>query len=279
MDLNKLALPIPKKLSPDSNLKPFPVDKIPEVDGEKPFTGIFNGLSVEVFDIESVNQIYSNGCFGLSTKTKSVPLILHKFVQTKSFTQPQYDQKIAWDTKFINQNPETVMINLLLTEQSCETEANIKYVEHESDQFNETDENIYENEEEENKTNQNEVINCDKSEEIGTMCNAQNYKNQTKSRQTDTEKIQAVLNLVTDPFPIEETLALLPVEAFFLYYSLRCLKIMNFQQTHEFTTEELLDRFCTVNPKFIQEFIVYHFYRSKSWVVRSGLKFGGDFRK
>lgn len=275
MNLTKLSLPTPKRLTADSSLKPFPVDKIPEEGNEKPFTGFFNGLSVEVLDFESIKQIYSNGCFGLSTKTKNVPTMLHKFPQMKKITQSQYERKLEWDTKFIDQHPETVVVDVLFSSNNS-TETVATDVKH-------SDGNqIERNEEEENETIQSEDIKCEnitsdevKNEDDSMEC----VENKMELMQTDSAKTEFELNLAIDPFPIEETLALLPVEAFFLHHSLHCLKILNFEQTHEFTTEELLERFCITNPNFIQQFIVYHFYRSKNWVVKSGLKFGGDFRK
>lgn len=83
----------------------------------------------------------------------------------------------------------------------------------------------------------------------------------------------------TDPFPLEESLILSLEEAFFLHNSLRCLKILNFEQTSETTTEDFLDICCALKKNFILHFIAYHYYRSKGWIVKDGLKFGGDFRK
>lgn len=87
------------------------------------------------------------------------------------------------------------------------------------------------------------------------------------------------LNLVEDPFPIEEALALQLEEAFFLHTALKCLRIMNFDETNEFTTDELIQKFCNLNPKFIERYVAYQYYRSKNWVVKCGIKFGGDYRK
>lgn len=86
-------------------------------------------------------------------------------------------------------------------------------------------------------------------------------------------------SLIEDPFPIEEVLALLLEEAFFLHSSLKCLKIVDLDDTREFTTDELLNFFCNLNSRFIERFVAYQYYRGKNWVIKSGLKFGGDFRK
>lgn len=85
--------------------------------------------------------------------------------------------------------------------------------------------------------------------------------------------------ILEDPFPFEEFLALSLEEAFFLHYSLKCLTIANFNDTTEFTTDELINLFCDSDPRFIERYVAYQYYRAKNWVVKSGLKFGGDFRK
>lgn len=89
------------------------------------------------------------------------------------------------------------------------------------------------------------------------------------------------LNYVTelDPFPLEESLVLSLEEAFFLHHSLRCLRIHQFEQNTELSTDEFLNVCCALKKNFILHFIAYHYYRSKGWIVKNGLKFGGDFRK
>lgn len=82
-----------------------------------------------------------------------------------------------------------------------------------------------------------------------------------------------------DPFPLEESLVLSLEETFFLHHSLRCLKILDFERNSELSTDEFLNICCSLKTNFILYFIVYHYYRSKGWIVKDGLKFGGDFRK
>lgn len=95
------------------------------------------------------------------------------------------------------------------------------------------------------------------------------------------QNLTGELNFVTktDPFPLEESLVLSLEEAFFLHNSLRCLRIRNFEQTSETSTEEFLNICCALKKNFILHFVAYHYYRSKGWIVKDGLKFGGDFRK
>ncbi|EZA54002.1 hypothetical protein DMN91_000172 [Ooceraea biroi] len=77
-------------------------------------------------------------------------------------------------------------------------------------------------------------------------------------------------------FPIREALHLTFEETFFLLFGLGCLQIVHFDGS-------LLDinsawlYFCKERPDFLQKYVVYHYYRSKGWVVKPGLKYGGDF--
>lgn len=109
----------------------------------------------------------------------------------------------------------------------------------------------------------------------------QNLNDVTLRVLTDGHEIPGESTFVTetDPFPLEESLVLSLEEAFFLHYSLRCLKIKNFDQNCELSIDVFLNVCCRLKKNFILHFIVYHYYRSKGWIVKCGLKFGGDFRK
>lgn len=77
-------------------------------------------------------------------------------------------------------------------------------------------------------------------------------------------------------FPVREALHLTFEETFFLLFGLGCLQLIHFDGS-------LLDinsawfYFCKEKPDFIQKYVVYHYYRSKGWVVKPGIKYGGDF--
>lgn len=75
-----------------------------------------------------------------------------------------------------------------------------------------------------------------------------------------------------------EKLLLFPEEAFFLCYSLNCLEIRR-KDGSQMKHEECLVEFTKIHPQFITSFVVYTYLRSKNWVIKSGIKFGGDFCK
>ncbi|ANB11175.1 Sen2p [Sugiyamaella lignohabitans] len=74
----------------------------------------------------------------------------------------------------------------------------------------------------------------------------------------------------------QEYLQLMPQEAFFLSYGLGVLRITDHVTGKPLTSEELLTRFVSANPRFLSQYAVYHHYRSLGWCVRSGVKFGSE---
>lgn len=68
-------------------------------------------------------------------------------------------------------------------------------------------------------------------------------------------------------------------EAFYLNYSLNCLKI--FRSTQEgrqnLNHEEIWRHMKERQKTFLQHYKAYSYLRAKNWVVRSGLQYGADF--
>ncbi|KAM4613375.1 tRNA-splicing endonuclease subunit Sen2 isoform 2-T12 [Polymixia lowei] len=78
-----------------------------------------------------------------------------------------------------------------------------------------------------------------------------------------------------NPFKMTEYLQLSLEEAFFLVYALGCLSIYHNQAP--LSIMELWERFRTLQPEFESFYAAYHFYRSRAWVPKPGLKYGSDF--
>ncbi|XP_052085458.1 tRNA-splicing endonuclease subunit Sen2-like [Mytilus californianus] len=82
--------------------------------------------------------------------------------------------------------------------------------------------------------------------------------------------------LKKDPFFVKENLHLSFEEAFFLSYGLGCLVVKDdTERTPDLT--EMWQTFSSKQQTFIPNYIAYHYYRSKGWVPKTGLKFGSDF--
>lgn len=77
-------------------------------------------------------------------------------------------------------------------------------------------------------------------------------------------------------FPLKESLNLNFEEAFFLNFALQCLKVTDGNNV-VFSSNELWKKFCSIQQNFCEKYLVYHYYRSKGWIVHSGLKYGGDY--
>lgn len=77
-------------------------------------------------------------------------------------------------------------------------------------------------------------------------------------------------------FPIREALHLTFEETFFLFFGLGCLQLVHFDGNF-LDINNAWFYFCKNKPDFLQKYVVYHYYRSKGWVVKPGLKYGGDF--
>ena len=81
-----------------------------------------------------------------------------------------------------------------------------------------------------------------------------------------------------ESFPIQETLHLTCEETFFLLYGLGCLNLIDFDG-NLLDIDSAWHIFCKTDKNFVSKYVVYHYFRSKGWVVKPGLKYGGDFCK
>ncbi|KAK3088545.1 hypothetical protein FSP39_020418 [Pinctada imbricata] len=67
-----------------------------------------------------------------------------------------------------------------------------------------------------------------------------------------------------------------PSNAFFLAYGLGSLIVYGENQ-EKLLLSGMWKIFCQRRKNFVPKYIAYHYYRSKGWVPKSGLKFGSDF--
>lgn len=79
-----------------------------------------------------------------------------------------------------------------------------------------------------------------------------------------------------ESYPIQETLHLTFEETFFLLHSLGCLNLVDFDG-NLLDIDSAWHFFCKSDTNFVPKYVVYHYFRSKGWVVKPGLKYGGDF--
>nr|XP_006631170.1 PREDICTED: tRNA-splicing endonuclease subunit Sen2 [Lepisosteus oculatus]XP_015203520.1 PREDICTED: tRNA-splicing endonuclease subunit Sen2 [Lepisosteus oculatus]XP_015203521.1 PREDICTED: tRNA-splicing endonuclease subunit Sen2 [Lepisosteus oculatus] len=106
-------------------------------------------------------------------------------------------------------------------------------------------------------------------EEEEIQCAGEN-ENSLSSSQT-TERFVWRIN----PFRIIEYLQLSLEEAFFLVYALGCLSI--YHNGDPLTILNLWEIFSSIQPSFQTSYVAYHYFRSKGWVPKIGMKYGTDF--
>ncbi|MBN3297746.1 SEN2 endonuclease, partial [Amia calva] len=85
-----------------------------------------------------------------------------------------------------------------------------------------------------------------------------------------TERLVCRMN----PFRMIEYLQLSLEEAFFLVYALGCLSI--YYNEEPLTILSLWEIFSSIQPNFQTSYVAYHYFRSKGWVPKVGMKYGTD---
>lgn len=73
----------------------------------------------------------------------------------------------------------------------------------------------------------------------------------------------------------QDSLRLELCESFFLSWALGCLLVSN--DGEQMNLANMWKEFSRIEPDFIWRYAVYHHFRAKGWVVRSGQKFGVDW--
>ncbi|NXW66168.1 SEN2 endonuclease, partial [Eurystomus gularis] len=106
-------------------------------------------------------------------------------------------------------------------------------------------------------------------EEEGSLCPEDGSAN-AQENLAKKEKLVCRRN----PFRIFEYLQLSLEEAFFLVYALGCLSI--YYGEEPLTILKLWEVFSDVKPDFKTTYMAYHYFRSRGWVPKVGLKYGTD---
>jgi tRNA splicing endonuclease len=106
--------------------------------------------------------------------------------------------------------------------------------------------------------------------------NIERYMNDLKKSEQTQQVDDESLEKLDNPYVIPETLILFLEEAFFLHDTLKCLQIRDTTDAI-LQTSDILDMFCKINPNFMTNFVAYLYLKKKNWVIKSGMKFGGDY--
>ncbi|XP_039756073.1 tRNA-splicing endonuclease subunit Sen2 [Pararge aegeria] len=231
------------------------------------FTGHYNGVGVEVRPPHIMELLYQMGCFGKGTTSRSRPKPVTKspqFMRRRQFLKRDYWYKrfgklqktIDPDSFFKDMDHLVAKIIKDTKEQSGKDVIDLVSTD---DEDQEETANLTEKSEFDDSYQQNAVVivpNSD-SEEDDYFANL---------------KPKYFINRVQ----LQEKLMLTLQEAFFLLYGLGCLKIVN-NKNNILNVQECWNLFSESESNFVEKYVVYHYFRSKGYVVKPGIKFGGDY--
>lgn len=97
---------------------------------------------------------------------------------------------------------------------------------------------------------------------------------ETSATQNLSDEQRGRLECRINPFSMMEYLQLSYEEAFFLVYALGCLSVHYSGEALSVT--QVWAMFRSLQPNFCISYAAYHYYRSKGWVPKSGVKYGTD---
>ncbi|XP_030040380.1 tRNA-splicing endonuclease subunit SEN2 [Manduca sexta] len=236
------------------------------------FTGYYNGFNIEVRSTEEMALLYHMGCFGKGSASRSKPSFRqHGDNVPQIMRRRQYMKRNYWYKKF--SEPDEIT---------------------ESDKFlKELDELTAKIISDGEKLATEDVIDLVSSEEDDDEMQGTNNSVNTETTfhsnnkgdivvivpNSDSEDDDYFVNLKTkcciNKIKIREKLILSLEEAFFLTYGLGCLKVVN--NNNILNIEDCWALFTTTDKRFIPKYVVYHYFRSKGYIVKPGIKFGGDY--
>lgn len=96
--------------------------------------------------------------------------------------------------------------------------------------------------------------------------------------QRDTVLEDEISKVLENPFMVNETLVLFLEEAFFLSYFVKCLTVRSLVG-NIIVNDQLWIAFCKLKHNFVECFVAYLYLKTKNWIIKPGIKFGGHFCK
>ncbi|XP_041982571.1 tRNA-splicing endonuclease subunit Sen2 isoform X2 [Aricia agestis] len=234
------------------------------------FTGYFNGLGVEVKSFEEIGFLYHMGCFGKGSMSRSQPAMIQTDELPCMMRKRQFQKRNYWYKRFLS------------SQQNKDGDLFFKHVD-------ELMSKLVRDGKQKTAREVIDLVSTDEEEESLEDCslNSQldyNFINKenvavivpnSDSEDDDyfsTMKPKSCLNKVK----IEEKLMLSLQESFYLVYALECLQVLSLEN-QIMSTQQCWDLFCETEKCFLEKYVVYHYLRSKGYVVKPGIKFGGDY--
>lgn len=232
------------------------------------FTGIFNGFSVELHSADEIALLYHMGFFGKSSQARSRLKLDPNNGSPKIMRKRQFLKRTFWHKKFHGAaEPQADEFLHEVDILSAKIKADcIKNMNKDVIDLVSSDEDIsgVANEE----LNSHSMSIDDPLDMVVIVPNSDSES----ENYFENFKPKCCINQVR----LLEKLMLTLQEAFFLVYGLGCLQILDDDQ-HVLTVEQCWQLFTGTDRFFTEKYVVYHYFRSKGYIVKPGIKFGGDY--
>lgn len=227
------------------------------------FTGFFNGFNVELHSQEAMEH-HKKGCFGKGSSSRSRPVSDRNCMIMR---KRQFKKRIEWYKKFgenVKTSPSTELflkdVDKLLTKIKSKDVVDLVSSEGSESSEDSSNEEVTSVPLELTDTDNLAVVVPDSDPEG----DSQQY--------FDNLKPECCINSIK----LQEKLILTLQEAFFLVYGLGSLRIIDMND-QILNIEQTWQLFKETDKTFIPKYVVYHYFRSKGYIVKPGIKFGGDF--
>lgn len=234
------------------------------------FTGHYNGVGVEIRSPNEMTLLSHMGCFGKGSASRSTPKTVQNNSSPCIMRKRQFLKRNYWYKRFGKHERITESDNFfkdidnLITKIVHDTK---NQVGRDVIDLVSTDD---ENSESENCNTQTEFDELGKNNIVVLVPNSDSEGDNYFANM----KPKCCINKIS----LQEKLILTLEEAFFLLYGLGCLQVV-YNDHHIFNIEECWKAFSQSNSQFIERYVVYHYFRSKGYIVKPGIKFGGDYCK
>lgn len=237
------------------------------------FTGYYNGFNVEVRSPEEMAMLHHMGCFGKGSLSRSKPKVSQNDNGSFLMRKRQFLKRTYWQKKFSK------------SKESPDSDTFFKDID-------ELTAKIIKDSEKQKKKDVIDLVSSDDGSDSAEECISANnislLENCDKqdlvviAPDSDSEGDNYFANFkpkcCINEIKVQEKLMLTPHEAFFLCYGLGCLQILNCDD-RVLSTDQCWELFLKTDKNFVPKYVVYHYFRSKGYIVKTGIKFGGDYCK
>ncbi|XP_013787717.1 tRNA-splicing endonuclease subunit Sen2-like [Limulus polyphemus] len=208
------------------------------------YRGELGSSGVKISDESSINDLNFKGFFGKGSLSKNIP----NFQRNQEIVDGLPVLSKARYKRHLDQAKEHLRLSVVTKESSKE---GVKVIQ------------LTEEDEEEDDVEMNQSENT--------------YVLVREPNEPGSSEADPNLQKAEDPLPVKECLQLTFEEAFFLSYGLGCLLVAD-EKGKILDILTMWRRFCELSHKnFPAFYTAYHYFRSKGWIVKTGLKYGADF--